>query len=205
MKKKSFKKFIVIDLPKSISEEDLKGQFVWIGPVESVQIVNSITDQKNDRYAIVKMWETRNPDKFNHFVQGAMIKGCRVYTVPCFYQSEKSVIRVVDELSRLLADHKVDGIAKTAHSLTELNDRRPEFSQVPKDKFIEFLNESVSNHQLELDHLQGLIVHYLEDKKKNIKPKKRTVGSVKTISIPMGGQPPRRKRSVDSIDDLDKM
>jgi len=195
------REFFVANISMETNIHDLKWHFTLAGPVESVQLFEDPYSNETKQYAIVKMW--RNTQAYNVFslLQNRKVKNNIIIVLPA-YKFKGDYIHILYELRSLLSRDETSTLKDAANFLIELECVNKHNFRRSKNILLNAIRESAVENQLNVNHIARTIEDYLRSVKKINKLQKRKrkrsrskrSRSIRTISTPMGGQPPRKRR-----------
>jgi hypothetical protein len=190
--KETAKKFYVSNLPPNVSKDAIARVFSWFGPVLNITLFTSEVLHASGGYAEVEMLRKVHVRSTLIRLSDTKIDGYQISVT-----ADKTYTEARNEIAALFAG-TIDNNLKAADDLlSDVCQKFPESINILcSSKFFKRLKVAVEmGKELNTDTCSEIITASLAQRRLSGKrKKKKSSRSVPTILIPMGGQPPRRRR-----------
>lgn len=201
MTKHSNKRFILVNIPTSTTEEEISSLFENIKPLSKVTI-GDVPNAKNERFAYILFKEEVQPYyllAFSEKIQLARLNGNPLTLFPIFLNQPVEVSRLYNHICYLMAAADFETRRKAEAVTNDLSRLGKKLRQVGTEDLLQILSNVTSQNEIDLalaetqiNEMAALKVAESKRRPKTAKKKKRNKkrnNSVVIISTPMGGQP----------------
>jgi RNA recognition motif-containing protein len=201
MTKNSNKRFVLVNIPASTTEEDISFLFENIKPLSRVTIGN-IPNAKNRRFAYIFFKEEVQPYyllAFSEKIRLAKLNGNPITLFPIFLNQPVEVSKLYNHICHLMAASDFETRRKAEAVTNDLSRLGKKLRQVGIEDLLQILSNVTSQNEIDLalaeaqiNEIAALKVAESKRRPKTAKKKKRNKkrnNSVVIISTPMGGQP----------------
>lgn len=186
------KQLFIANISMETRIHDLNWLFSSEGSVESVQLFEDPYSNETKQYAIVKMRQNLKANTVYSLIHNRFLKGNIIIVLPA-YTFGREYIHILYELKSLLSRDDTANLKDAANFLIELESVNKQNFCRSKKILLKAIRESALENQLNVDNTARIIKIYLGPSKQRIRKRRRS-RSVRAISTPMGGQPPRKRR-----------
>ncbi len=201
MAKLSNKRYVLVNLPGSISEEDISSLFEDIKPLRKVIIENNPKAKFSKRFAHLLLNEVVQPyyvPTFFEKIRQAKLSGHPLVMFPVFLNQPAEVNRLFDHICRLIGTDDFVDQQKAEAITNELAKIDKKLRQAGLEPTLQVLSKVSDQGKIDLTIAETQITEAATRKLAEIRQKSKTSkkkkkknkkNSVIIISTPMGGQP----------------
>jgi len=193
------REFIVANISMETNINDLERLFYSAGSVKKVQLFEDPYSNETKQYAIVTMAQNIRT-YWGSLLHNSLVKNNIIIVLPA-YKFRREYIDILYELKSLLSRDDSVCLKDAANFLIELECLNKHNFSRSKKILIKAIRVSALENQLNVNHVARTIENSLGPRnpkksvnKKRSKRKRRKSRSIRAISTPMGGQPPRKRR-----------
>lgn len=201
MAKLSNKKYVLVNLPDSTSEEDITSLFENIKPLRKVIIEDSPKGRFSKRFAHLLFHEAVQPYYESTFLE--KIRQARLSKQPLvmfsvFLNQPAEVNRLFDHICHLTGATDLAGLHKAESITSEFANLAKKIKQAGIELILDALSKVAIDGNIDLALAETQISEAIakrvgeakqKSKTSKKKKKKKNKNSIMAISIPMGGQP----------------
>jgi len=213
--------FYVGNLPRNVTTDEIRRLFSAFGPIEKVFLLTDRTSSRFKGYAVVQMTDKLSTTALDQLARStirgryitilanvpAITRGEKSQTLaktpPPFRLKGKDMAHLRDEVAQLLPGDSKGNINEAESFLTEIVRLVKGCTNIKNKKLLDLFREAAKDHGLEIEPTAKRISSFLlSAKRKRAREARAKRRSVWIISTPMGGQPPKRQRRPDPLDEM---